>query len=352
MALVSLPSPIFYPGFPMSSSGPNPNSESTLTTAGHYIAYIMSAQQDMVVSHVGIKLGTVAGSPTCTVSIETLDASGFPSGSAGFGSTNGTTATLTSNAYVLTALGGSATITKGSFYAVKFTLASGTSVILQNLGGLTTGAGNWNLPYKVTNTGTPTKSQFGVPSVTLGSNSTTFYNLNGCVPFTSLGGQQFNNTNSAKRGLRFIPPMNCRAIGMRWYTDNTNGADYNISLMNDAGTELSSSSTAVDGDFATGGGAPNIAFFDNAVTLTAGTAYRIAVEPTTASNVGIYAITLPSSSYYGASMGGVNCTYASLVSGTWTDSTTVITMMDVILDQVDNGSGGGGGGSVVGVIGA
>lgn len=153
----------------------------------------------------------------------------------------------------------------------------------------------------------------------------------------------FNNTNGAKRGLRFIPPMNCRAIGMRWYTGNTSG-DCNISLMNDAGTELSSSSTAYDCDHTGGGGAMTTMYFDNAVTSTAGTAYRIAPEPTSATNCGLAFYTLPSADYYTTTPGGVNCTYATLASGTWTDSTTQIPLMDVLLDQIDNGAGSGEGG--------
>lgn len=345
MTLVSLPAPILYPGLPTVTAGPGFNNESTLDAAGEYIAYIFSAKEDMTVSHIGFSTSTVAGSPTCTVGIEALDASGFPSGSAGFGSTNGTTATLSSNSWVLTALGGSATISKGSFFAVKIAYASGTSVIVRFMNGISQPQ-TTVVPYKVTNTGTPTKGQVGQACIALGSSSTTFYHVPMALPVTALTGATFNNTNSAKRGLRFIPPMNCRAIGVRWYANNTTGGNYNIGVYTGdaSGTELSSSSTAIDGDNAAGGGVMSSAYFDSSVTLTAGTAYRVAIEPTSATNVGFVTITLPSSDYYGASPGGANSTYTALASGTWTDSTTQIPTMDVILDQVDDGTGSGSGG--------
>jgi hypothetical protein len=244
---------------------------------------------------------------------------------------------------VLTALGASATISKGQMFAVKIAYASGTSQVIQRLDGILPAAANV-LPYSVVNTGTPTKGAAGYTILlALGSNSTTFYQIPGAIAANSFTAGTFNNTNSAKRGLRFVPPMNCRAIGMRFYTGSTSG-DYNISIMNDAGTELSSSSTAYDGDQTASGGSMTTAFFDNAVTLTAGTAYRIAIEPTSATNSGVTFYTLPSADYYTASPGGANATYATLASGTWTDSTTQVPIMDVLLDQIDDGTGSGSGG--------
>jgi len=345
MTLVTLPSPIYWPGLTGNvTGGGGLTTTATVDASGEYVAYVYSAREDMVVSHVGFRAGTVAGSPTCTVSIETVDATGFPAGSAGFGSTNGTTATISSDTWVLTALGASATISKGSIFCVKITYASGTSVIIQQLNSVSLTM-NYALPYRVINTGTPTRSvidAFIVP-IALGSSSTTFYQLLGALPLTAFSSGAFNNTNSAKRGLRFVPPMNCRAIGIRWYNGNSTG-NFNAVLYNDAGTELSSSSTAVDGDHNAAGtfGSANV-HFDSTVTLTAGTAYRIAIEPSSATNVNVSTFTLPSSSYFSATPAGGTAVYATFATATWTDSTTQLPQMDLIIDQVDDGAGGGGG---------
>lgn len=353
MTLVSLPSPILWPGLTgLANGNPALANAATLDASGEYQAYVFVAKEDMVVSHIMFRAGTVAGSPTCTVGIETVDASGIPAGSAGFGSANGTTATISSNTTVLTALGASATIPRGSLFAVKITYASGTSVISQVMGTYASPY-NTNIPYSVTNvSGSPVKAIVSyVPIIALGSSSTVFYNLPQAMPLTAYTGGGFNNTNSAKRGLKFTPPMRCRAIGVRWF-NSTGAGDFNAGIYTGdaSGTELSSSSTAFDGDAgsASANGSVTV-YFDNAVTLTAGTAYRVAIEPTSATNCNVSTFTLPSSDYFTATPGGANSVYSALASSTWTDSTTQIPLMDVIIDQVDDGTGSGSG--VVGVIG-
>lgn len=344
MTLVSLPNPIYFPNFGNMSNSPNIFTSSTLSTAGHYRANVFSAKEDMIISHVAFRVGAVVGSPTATVSIEALDASGFPSGSAGFGSANGTTGTLTSNTYTTQALGASATITKGQLYCFKIALASGTSIILQHIA--LGSPFESNLPYAVVNTGTPTKSALSgglLPLMGLGSSSTTFYNVPGICPIDSTGGGAFNNsTAGAKRGMVFTIPMNCRAIGIRWHSNNNTG-DYNVLLMDNGGSELSSSSTAFDGDASAGSvNFTSTVYFDNPVTLTASTAYRIAVEPTTTTNVNVTSLVMSTANYKGAFPGQSTLSYATFTTGGgWVDTTTAVPLMDLIIDQLDNGAGAG-----------
>jgi hypothetical protein len=352
MTLVSLPSPIYWPGLSSTRSTPTLGTAVTLDAAGEYVSYVFCAREDMTVSHVGFRAGVVAGSPTCTVGIEAPDSSGFPAGSAGFGSTNATTATISSNTWVLTALGGSATITKGQVFCVKIAYASGTSVIVQHTALSAPCA--IALPYSVVNTGSPTRTvmEQNIANIALGSDSTTFYQVPGAFPISAISGNTFNNTNAAKRGLRFTPPMRCRVIGLRWY-GTTSFGDFNAAIYDDttgSAVEVSNSSTAFDGEYsAVANSGNNIIFFDNAVTCSAGTTYRAAIEPTSATNVNLSTITLPSASYRGASPAGATAHYTTFVTGGWTDTATdQLPLMDIVIDQVDDGTGTGG---VVGVIG-
>lgn len=357
MTLVTLPSPIAWPGIASQFNAiPALGTVATLTSAGsHYVTYVFDAREDMTVSHIGFRAGTVAGSPTIEIRIETVDTStALPTGTLWATNTNGTTGTVSSNTSVLQALTASASITKGQVFAVKLLLATGTSLIVQN-------TNQWaafqslNLPYLVNNTGTPTKGNIGnnTPNIAIGSSSTTFYQVTGALPVSSTTGNTFNNSVAgAKRGLRFTIPMNCRAVGLRFYQAISTG-DYNAALYSDAGSELSSSSTAFTGVVnAATNNATTYAFFDNTVTLTAGTTYRIAIEPTTTTNVNVTTMTLPSASYRGASPFGTTGHYATFTTGGgWVDSATdQIPLMDLIIDQIDDGTGSGGGG-VVGVIG-
>lgn len=353
MTLVSLPNPIYFPNFGDMNNAAIIFTSSTLSGAGQYRAYVFSANQDMTLSNVAFRVGAVAGSPTATVTIETLDASGLPSGTLWATNTSGTTGTLTANTFANQALTAAATITKGQVFCVKIAFASGTSFILQHIS--LQDPFETNLPYAVVNTGTPTKSSLSgglVPLVALGSSSTVFYRVPGIMPIDSTGGGTFNNsTAGAMRGMVFTIPMNCRAIGVRWHSSNSVG-DYNILLMDNSGTELSSSSTAFSGvDSAASTNSTSSAFFDNTVTLTAGTTYRIAVQPTTTTNVNVSSLVMTSTNFKGAFPGQSTLSYATFTTGGgWVDTTTQVPLMDLIIDQVDNGSGGGS--SVVGIIGA
>lgn len=347
MTLVSLPRPIGIPGLAFTTGGtPTITTEVTLDAAGEYIAYVFSAKEAMTISHVGFRAGTAAGSPTIEVRIETVDTStGLPSGTLWAANTNGTTGTVSSNTTVLQSLTASASVAAGQIFCVKIAYASGTSQQIQRINNYST-IFNPSVPYKVTNTGTPTKGTLGNTDggmIAVGSSATAFYLLPGMVPINSYSGGTFNNTNSAKRGLRFTPAFNCRAIGIRWYEAASVG-DCNIVIYDDAGTELSSSSTAFDGDIVSGSSVLHL-YFDNPVTLAAGSTYRAVIEPSSATNVNVGTFTLASANYRSAFPGGATGHYTTFASAVWTDTATdTLPLLDVIIDQVDNGAGSGGGG--------
>jgi hypothetical protein len=310
------------------------------------------AREDMVVSHVGFRVNGVTASPTAEVRIETLDASGMPSGTLWGTNTNGTTGTLTSNSYNLQALTASATISKGQAFFVKIAYASGTSFVLAQMGGWPLYY-NSTLPYTVVNTGTPTKSILNVmATIALGSSSTTFYQVLGTMPVTAFTANSFSTSTAAgsKRGMRFTMPYRARCIGLRYWNGGASG-DCNVILMDDSGNELSSSSTAYDGDINVTGSNNGslILFFDNTVTLTAGTTYRVVVEPTTTTNVTVGTLTLPSASYRSASPSGTMAHFTTYTTaGGWVDTATdQIVGIDILIDQIDDGAGSGGGGQRV-----
>ena len=165
------------------------------------------------------------------------------------------------------------------------------------------------------------------------------------------GGGFSNSVAGAKRGLRFTIPMNARIVGIRLSTQNSAG-DYNVCIYDDAGSELSNSCTAYTGAVAPAAATGvNWTFLDNTVTVTAGTTYRAAIEPTSATNVRLDAFVLPSASYRGATPIGTTGHYTTFTTaGGWVDSATdTVPLMDILLDQVDNGTGAGtSGGRIIG----
>jgi hypothetical protein len=355
MALQTLGGPLVWPlGYRTVATTPASGGATTLDAAGEYGGIVICAREAMVISHVGMRAHTSTGSPTVDIRIETVDpATGLPTGTLWATDTNivTTAGDLVTNTWVLKALTASATIAKGEVFCVKVLYQTGTSTATQTLTGLISQS---VMPYRVDNTGSPAAAVLSNSLIiALGSSSSTFYYVPGLLPMgtTAVANNTFNNTNSAKRGLKFQVPFKCRAVGARYFMNNASG-NFNIILEDTSPAELSSSSTAFDGNnfFAGVTGAADL-YFDNAVTLSPATNYRLMVEPSSATNCSITTITLPSADYRTAWPHGTNCMYSTYASSVYDDSaTTQLPILDLLIDQLDDGvqTGGGGGQSVYG----
>lgn len=342
MSLQTLNTAIGWPGINSGTAAAPAVASSIISDAGgEYSAVVLCAREAMAISHVGFRVQTATGSPTADVRIETVDATtGLPTGTLWAANTNLVTGAI-STGWNLFALTATANITKGQVFCYKTLYNSGTTLTLNLING--NSQGPCALPYAVQNTGTPTKTILTAShALALGSGAASFYHVRGLVPVSAIGGGTFNNTSSARRGLRFKVPFKCRAVGMRLWPTTAVG-DFNIAIFDDAGNELSSSSTAFEGDcLLNAATAITDCYFDNAVTLAADTWYRAAIEPSSATNTNLTTYTMPSSSYAGALPGGANCHYTTYVASSWTDTATdQIPLIDILIDQFDNGVSGG-----------
>jgi hypothetical protein len=347
MTLVTLPSPILFPGIAGAfTGGPTFATNSTLSSAGHYSSLVVVAKEDMVISHVSFRAGTSTGSPTVIASIEGVDGSGIPDGAATYGGSASAATGISSNTNPVIALGGSATVPRGSVFAIKIAFSTGTSQVVQGVGSYSTPSAA-ALPYNVINTGSPTKSiANGMGLFGVGSSATTFYNVIGTMPASSFNAGNFNNTNSAKRGLKFTPTFNCRIIGFRFYA-STFGGNYNAGVYDSSGAGVDGSVTAFDGDQnALSSSGLTVVYFDTAVTASAGSTYYVAVEPTSATNVNLSFFSFPTDLISG-SPGNSMVVYSVFATSSWTDTATNLPIMDILIDQIDNGAGSGGGGQRV-----
>jgi hypothetical protein len=349
---------IFWPGnTPLSGGGQTTfTAATTIDASGEYSGFVICASEAMTISHVGWRPGTVAGSPTAEIRIETVDAStGLPTGTLWGTNTNATTATLTSNTWDLTALTASATIARNDVFAVIFKYASGTSfqTIVTNTGHRQVSS----LPYRVDNTGTPTASAINLASfcAALGSSGTTFYNVWGLLPISAITAVAANNTNSAAHGNRFKVPFKCRVKGLMVTITATSATeDFTVGIYTDAGSEFGSSETAYDASkMHTGSSQGNYSVpFDTSVTLEPDTWYRMAYAQTAAGGTTLVGADVPSVNYMSAMPGGVNCHYTSRSSGTWTDTSTARQiLMDLWIDQLDDGVSAAGGASAFAFVG-
>jgi hypothetical protein len=345
MALQSLNGPFQWPGnYPLGSTT-IAISATNAYTSGQYDAIICCAPKAMTISHVGFLPQAVSGSPTAEVRIETVDATtGLPTGTLWGTNTNGTTGTLTAGTFATQALTASASISAGDVFAVIVKYASGTSVTPGRIAGY---AATDNLPYLVQNTGTPTKAQPNWRARVVGSGATSFYFVPGMLPMKTGGGGTFNNTNSAKRAMRFQVPFTCRCVGLAFYASTAVG-DFNVILMDDAGADLGSTSKAYDGDKLDGSSGRAVCFFATPAILSPNTWYRAVVEPSSATNTNVSTYQLQTLDYRSGMPGGTNCHYATFASGSWTDTATdQVPLMDILIDQLDDGTGSGGGSTVI-----
>lgn len=339
MTLQTLNHSMLWPGTLEYLTGtPSIATQQTLDAAGEYQALIFCARQAMTISHVGWRCGAATDSPTADTRVETVDTDGNPSGTLWATDTNLVSGALTANTFALHALTASASITAGQMVCIKIGYNSGTSFVVQRVNNMHVSVGS--VPYTITNTsGSVVKSlPPGALIIALGSSTTAFYDVTSLFPADSFTASAFNNTNSAARGLRFQVPFKCRCVGLRAWLSNSSG-DFNIFLADDAGSELSSSSTAFDGNHnvASANGTQNI-YFDSPVTLSPSTWYRAAVEPSSATNTTVGFLTLPSADYRSGMPGGTNHHYTTLASGSWTDSaTSSVPLLDILLDQLDDG---------------
>ena len=347
--LVSLSAPILYPNIiGAMSGGPTLGTAATIDASGEYASYVFVARENMVVSHVSFRAGT-ATTAQVVVTIEGVDTSGLPDGTPSFGSSASAATAVTTGTNPIIALGASATIAKGAIFAVKVAWSAG-SLVVQNFN--TGNPGVPSLPYSVVNTGSPTK---GVSQSTfaLGSSATTFYQTPGTTPASgATNTSNFNNTSSAKRGLKFTLPFNCRIIGVRFYSTTSIG-DYNAGIYDGTGAGVGSTVTAFDGDKnANNGNGTTFVYFSTALTYTAGSTYYAAIEPTSATNVSLGFFSMASADFLTAFPSGTNAVYSAFTNPgtpTWTDTNTQLPYLDIIIDQIDNGAGsGGGGGRIIG----
>ena len=348
MTLQSLNQEILWPNIVRVNSTPSITGTGSQSAAGHYYATVFKAKTAMTISHVGGYIQAVSGSPTCDVRVETVDATtGLPTGTLwNSGTTNDSnllSGTLTTG-WLLSALTHSASISLGDYVAIVFRYNSGTSY---NVGKLASFVLQATFPYDIVNTASTTKSALTGSLLALGNSATTFYTITNCLVASAVTNTTFNNTNSQAQGARFQVPFKCRCIGLKWF-NNSQGSqgDFNAAIYDDAGTELSSSSTAFDKDIVTASAAGGLYLpFDSPVTLSPATWYRAAIEPTSATNVAMSHLTLPSLDYRSAMPGGTNFFYVTRTSGTWTDTQTDhVPLIDLMIDQLDDGVSTSGGG--------
>ena len=156
------------------------------------------------------------------------------------------------------------------------------------------------------------------------------------------------------KGTKWTPIIDTRLIGAYVYAKISDTSDFNLELYT-ADVSAATESIAVDASKQFG----NSASFGSGFipftprTLTAGTAYRIVLEPTTANDFGTaIKMTFPDAASRYWNCGLLQYTESAGLSGndpnSWTDSATAFALVIPIYDQIDIAAATGGGQPVLG----
>jgi hypothetical protein len=151
----------------------------------------------------------------------------------------------------------------------------------------------------------------------------------------------FNNTSTPdERALRFQVPFGCTICG--FFAHINNDAVLDVVLYDAASSVLRTISQDPDVRSTTSF-QPTIVYFPE-VTLSANTTYRLAVKPTSGSNVGTRDFALSTNALFGALPGFSQFFLSTRTdAGAWTDTNTSCPWMGIIVNKIDFPSGGSGG---------
>lgn len=341
----------------------------TFDSTADRVAYVAKAYQADSIAKVFFRTNTVTTGDTVKIEIQSVT-NGRPSGTIIAAGASGTVAIADTddNRWLSVTIGTPYTFSIGQDFAIVLTHDSGATPNLQLaiasgeitgwVGGLypstlqDTGAGSWSALAG-------TKLEW-VVEMTTAAGAVTFPGL---IPLNGAGTiTAFNSgSNPNERALKLVAPAKMRVIGLSLALfNNAVGSDVTFSIWdstdNPGAGPTPLAQTSLDGDYpysATADGVVHV-FFAAPLTLTAGSTYYIGVKPTTANNIGLMEL---SAAGTGASSTGIRAfgigtvtahlstrQWVSTDPGAWTDTTTTLPAISLIVDQIDDGASAGGGG--------
>lgn len=314
----------------------------------HVITGVYSAVSSSAIDTVYVYVNAITGSsPTYKAVLESL------SGNDPTGTDLGTTSTdftPSATGWMSITLNNSYSPSKGDLFAVVIRYSSGTcdgSNYSQFIfGNRKFGGNSQGIPYaKYYVPGEGNVYQY--PTVAAKTAAGEFYG-GAYIGYTEI--QLSMSGTPDEMGIKFTTPSGCSTItadSVRWYGAMPYGGTTTYRLYNSSDTVLET--TTVSGSAQSGGSYfINIEhYLDTAVSLSCGETYRLTIQ-NDAMNIRLYKLT------FAAAAGRMRFPFGNLVEGTsrtdsgsWTDSTTEMIMLQIGFRGFTCSGGGGGGCSVV-----
>ena len=317
---------------------------------------VFQAFEDATITRLGVRIGTITGSVTWKIGLQTVDTSGNPSGT---WLTNGGDCTATFDPSSLSwasgdwrwvTLDNTASITRGTKYAWVVEYSSGTlgsQVFNHYAGGWSSASG---VPYAITNdNGSRTRQGNGVPIFGYGSSSKAYG-----TPLETVTDLNYNSGSTPDEwALAWNLPTQFgstyKVVGVRFgqFRVANTGQTWTMTLYDTDGT-TALQQVQFDSDYWEG--AANVRgstwLFDETTlsTLNTGSSYKISFLPDNASiNLRPQYYDVDAVGDWDAWQGGQKFWVSSRTNaGAWTDTTTRRFNCDLLIDDITAPSGGAG----------
>lgn len=235
------------------------------------------------------------------------------------------------------------TVTQGDYLSVVIEfnsyVAGNLEIMANEYGGLPRDS------YSNLKTGGSWAKQGRGPIVLLEYSDGSFPNVAGAVPGMM---SQYANLDSGDTpdeiALRFKLPAPMRLSRVTWMGDMAAGSLPNLVLY-EGTTALATISLDGDVSYSTVAALFGTKKFPTPYQCAKDTVYRLALKPTTTTTVGLHYIDVATNAHLESTPGGKEFyTSERTDGGSWSDVTTRLPAIDLIFDQIDDGTGGGGGG--------
>jgi hypothetical protein len=314
--------------------------------SGQRLGYVFCVPRSGTCTRIGVRISNCASAVTSRLGLYTVDGSGHPTSTL-YGGSNFGTFTPAVATYSEVTLGAAATMTQGDMAAIvlEFDSTAGDMFVSCQGGTFYVYGLGYTARFNGTSWAKQVNGQTWFSHLYYSDDGGTYPDI-ACHPFTAIqatGTYNLNTAGADEYAIKIAPPAACRVAGI-WHNFATAaGANYEAILYDGTTAERTE---VMDGDHAasTAINGARLVYFPTGYTVAAGQTIRAAIRPTTTTNVTwrrhpLFAAGAEQS--LGLPQGTCESTRVDL--GAWSDTSTNLPSIGLILDQIDDGASAGGG---------